>query len=225
MENNDEASKEIIFSKIVTTEENLSNRMSTPSTTMIGISPIRTKSIVALSSDGHISTSTDGTTWTTAAENTDLGDRVWRALSISPSKEEPSNPYSSTINLLPWKIQSNDTTYSFSKEVETRSTELLQYNRIPDLNKNQYIVKDLCDLNRTIRFLNDKFEGNQDSINLLYSERLTLCMKVDLKDAESKSILYKSDLVQDVYCSLTFNNQTLSFTVMSPYGTQSISKK
>ena len=134
-------------------------------------------------------------------------------------------PFNSQINLLNWKIQSNDTTYSFSKEVETRSTELLQYYRIPDLNKNQYIVKDLCDLNRTIRFLNDKFEGNQDSINLLYPEGLTLCMKVDLKDTEPKSILYKSDLVQDVYCSLTFNNQTLSFTVMSPYGTQSISKK
>ena len=183
---------------------------------------------VALSSTGYISTSIDGTTWTPAIQaiqNTNWGMRGWRALSSSPFKEEPSNPYSSTINLLPWKIQSHESTYTFSKNVELRNTELLQYYRIPDLNKNQYIVKDLCNLNRTIRFLNDKFEGNQDSINLLYPEGLTLCMKVDLKDTEPKSILYKSDLVQDVYCSLTFNNQTLSFTVMTPYGTQSISKK
>ena len=180
---------------------------------------------VALGFEGYTSTSTDGTTWTPAVRNNNLGGYFWRALSISPSKEELSNPYSSTINLLPWKVRSNSTTYSFSKEIETRGTELLQYYRIPDLNKNQYIVKDLCNLNRTIRFLNDKFEGNQDSINLLYPEGLTLCMKVDLKDTEPKSILYKSDLVHDVYCSLTFNNQTLSFTVMAPYGTQSISKR
>ena len=135
-----------------------------------------------------------------------------------------SNPFSGIINLTDWQITQGETEWSFAKDVVMRDTQLLQYYRVPDLNRNQYATKDLCNLNRKLKFLNTKFEGNEDVINFGYSEGLTLCMKVDLQDSEPKVLLYKSDLVEDVYFSLKFLNQTLSFTLNTDTNSTTISK-
>jgi hypothetical protein len=134
------------------------------------------------------------------------------------------NPFSATINLLDCKIRNGEEEWTLGKEVVVNGTELIQYYRMPDLNKNQYAVKDLCNLERKIRFLSDRFEGNEDIIDFTYSRGFTLCTKVDLKDAEPKVLLYKSDLVNDVYFSLTFLNQTLAFTIATYDGSTTISK-
>ena len=64
-----------------------------------------------------------------------------------------------------------------------------------------------------------------DDIDFSYTEGLTIIMKVDLKDAEPKVILYKSDLSDNVYFSLTFINQTLEFSMMTMNGTATLSKE
>ena len=137
---------------------------------------------------------------------------------------EISNPFSATVDLTDWEITQDTGIWSFSKEVILNNTELLQYYRIPDVNRNQYAVKDICNLSRKIKFLSDKFEGNEDVIDFSYPEGITLCMKVALTDAEPKVLLYKSDLVEDIYFSLTFMNQTLTFAMISESGITSISK-
>lgn len=135
-----------------------------------------------------------------------------------------SNPFSATINLVDWDISQGSTRWPFTKEVILNNTELLQYYNLPDYNKNQYATKDLCNLNRKIKFLSNRFEGNEDIIDFSYDEGITLCMKVALTDAEPKVLLYKSDLVEDIYFSLTFINQTLTFTVAAKEGVASVSK-
>lgn len=137
---------------------------------------------------------------------------------------EISNPFSATLDLVEWEVTQEGITYPFSQEVILNNTELLQYYRVPDLNKGQYAVKDICNLGRKIKFLSDKFEGNEDIVSFAYPEGLTLCMKFALRDVEPKVLLYKSDLVEDIYFSLTFLNQTLTFTMATQDGTASISK-
>lgn len=140
------------------------------------------------------------------------------------SSPQISNPFSATINLVDWAISQEGSNWPFTKEVILNNTELIQYYRLPNLNKNQYATKDICNLGRKIRFLSDRFEGNEDAIDFSYEEGITLCMKVALQDAEPKVLLYKSDLVEDIYFSLTFIDQTLTFTLATQDGYTSISK-
>ena len=135
-----------------------------------------------------------------------------------------SNPFSGVANLVDWKLTQGTNGWSFAEDVIKRNTQLLQYYRVPDLSRNQYTTKDLCNLNRKIKFLSNKFEGNEDIINFGYSEGLTLCMKVALQDAEPKVLLYKSDLVEDTYFSLKFIDQTLSFTLNTDTSSTTLSK-
>ena len=136
-----------------------------------------------------------------------------------------SNPFSSLIHLMDWYVEQEENSWHFGHLSITNNTKLLQYYRMPDLNKSQYVVKDICNLNRTIRFLSSEFEGNEDLINLAYPEGLTLCVKVNLKDTESKVLLYKSNLVDDIYFSLTFIDQTIAFTMVTKEGTATLYKQ
>lgn len=140
------------------------------------------------------------------------------------SSPQISNPFSATINLVDWAISQGSSSWPFTKGVILNNTELIQYYRLPNLNKNQYATKDICNLGRKIKFLSDRFEGNEDIIDFSYEEGITLCMKVALQDAEPKVLLYKSDLVEDIYFSLTFIDQTLTFTLATQDGYTSISK-
>lgn len=140
------------------------------------------------------------------------------------SSPQISNPFSATINLVDWTISQGSSNWPFTKEVTLNNTKLIQYYRLPNLNKNQYAIKDICNLGRKIKFLSDRFEGNEDIIDFLYEEGITLCMKVALQDAEPKVLLYKSDLVEDIYFSLTFIDQTLTFTLATQDGYTSVSK-
>ena len=134
-------------------------------------------------------------------------------------------PYiNGTVNLLEWEISQGTTSWVFYNLIILNNTELLQFYHIPNLNKNQYAVSDICTLEKKLRFINNKFEGNEDLINFSYSNGLSLCMKVALENATSKVIFYKSDLLEDIYCSLTFFDQTLSFSLMSEYGPITVSK-
>lgn len=135
-----------------------------------------------------------------------------------------SNPFSATINLMDWEVSQGEINWPFKKEVILNSTELLQCYNSPNYNKNQYATKDLCNLVRKLKFLSNKFTGNEDIIDFSYKEGLTLCMKVALADAEPKVLLYKSDLVNDIYFSLTFIDQTLTFTLTTKDGNYSLSK-
>ena len=172
-------SEETILLQTLDIESNLSNRMSIPETTYVGI-------------------------------NKDL-----------------INAYSSILNLFDWRgYEENEAAWSFSHIIPINNTELLQYYRTPDLYKNQYAARDLCNLDRKIRFLSNKFEGNEDVIDFTVEEGLTLCVKVNLTDAEPKILLCKSNLVSDFYFALTFLEQTLRFTMVSVDGSQaSVSKE
>lgn len=134
------------------------------------------------------------------------------------------NPYSSSLNLLNWNATQGDREFPFSHEVVLNSTNLIQYYNLPDSRNLQYAVHDLCNLDNKIRFLSNKFEGNKDIIDFSYPEGLTLCMKVDLKDSTPKVALYKSDLYNDIYFSLTLLNQTLTFSVLTSEGIVELSK-
>jgi len=136
-----------------------------------------------------------------------------------------SKAFSAVIDLIGWEIKQGEDLWIFDHDVALNDTQLIQCYRMPDLNKNQYSTKDLCNLNRKIRFLSNKFEGNDDVINFSYKEGLTLCIKVALQDAESKVLLYKSNLVNDIYFSLTFVNQELKFTMITKNGFASVSRQ
>ena len=136
-----------------------------------------------------------------------------------------SKPFSAIVDLIGWEIKQGEDLWIFDHDVALNDTQLIQCYRMPDLNKNQYSTKDLCNLNRKIRFLSNKFEGNDDVINFSYKEGLTLCIKVALQDAESKVLLYKSNLVNDIYFSLTFVNQELKFTMITKNGFASVSRQ
>lgn len=140
------------------------------------------------------------------------------------SSPQISNPFSATINLVDWTISQGSSNWPFTKEVILNDTELIQYYKLPNLNKNQYATKDICNFGRKIKFLSDRFEGNEDIIDFSYEGGITLCMKVALQDAEPKVLLYKSDLVEDIYFSLTFIDQTLTFTLATQDGYSAISK-
>ena len=141
---------------------------------------------------------------------------------ITPSA---TNPFSAQVNLLEWEIENEGEEWVFWHLANLRNTELTQYYRLPNYNRNQYATGDLCNLERKIRFLSNKFEGNTDVINLANPEGATLCMKVDLKNSEPKVLLYKSNLVNDIYFSLTFLNQELAFTMQTTEGMTTLSKE
>jgi hypothetical protein len=134
-------------------------------------------------------------------------------------------PFVGTINLLDWEMNQGINSWKFSKNVVLNDTELIQYYRVPNLSKNQYYVKDLCNEERIIRILDNRLEGNKDIIDFNDPKGLTLCMKVDLKDAEPKVLLYKSNLAGNIYFSLTFLSQTLEFSLMTSEGTVILSKE
>ena len=140
-------------------------------------------------------------------------------------KPDLTSPFSSTISLFGSGVWQGDNSWAFGPLVTVNDSTLLQYYRMPDLNKNQYLIRDICNLNRTIRFLGDTFESNEDLISTTYEKGLTLCVKANLQDVTPKVLLYKSNLVNDIYLSLTFVDQTLAFSLATKDGQVTISKK
>lgn len=142
-------------------------------------------------------------------------------LGISP---DMSLPFSSSIELLNSGIWQGENSWEFGPLTPVNEAKLLQFYRMPDLSKSQYVTRDLCNLKRTIRFLGDTFESNEDLINITYEKGLTLCIKANLQNMNPKSILYKSNLTNDIYMSLTLLNQTLTFTLAGKSKEVSVSK-
>lgn len=143
-------------------------------------------------------------------------------IGIEPDLTEP---FSSTISLYGSGVVQEYNEWLFGPYVNTNDSTLLQYYRMPDLNKDQYLVRDICNLNRTIRFLGETFESNEDLINTTYEKGLTLSIKANLQDVTPKVLLYKSNLVNDIYLSLTFLDQTLAFSLVTKDGLVTVSKK
>lgn len=125
-----------------------------------------------------------------------------------------SQPFSSgSLDLFNWTIE---TPYSYWENYEsiiTRNTELSQYYRIPDLFQSTYQVTDLCHEDNNISILENSFQGNKDLINFHNRDGFTLNIKVNLKDAEPKILLAKTNMLGDPYFVLSFLNQTLKFTI------------
>jgi hypothetical protein len=166
---------------------------------------------IALRSSGIMATSADGISWTIQSGTEGIeGSYDWYSLSRGTPYLVPQ-PFTITTNLLDWNIKNENLEWTFGHIVDLQSSKLIQYYRTPTLTRNQYSVKDICNLDKTITFVSDTFEGDGDLIDFSYEKGFTLCIKVDLQDTNPKVILYKSNLLDDVYFSLTFINQTLEF--------------
>ena len=129
-----------------------------------------------------------------------------------------------TINLLDWEVTQGESSWIFSQLNIIRNNNLKQFYRMPNYPRSQYGTKDICNLDKKINFLGNQFTGNGDFIDLSNPKGCTLCIKVNLTDFEPKVLLYKSDLKQNIYFSLTFLDQTLTFTMETSAGRVALSR-
>lgn len=126
-----------------------------------------------------------------------------------------SNPLTSGIlYLMDWEITSNEENWNTLETITKQDKNLLQYYRIPELNKESYKTRDINNPDCFIDILEDTETGNKDFIDFSHEDGFSLCVKVNLKNSSSpKVILAKTDLINNPYFTLTYFNKSLAFSL------------
>ena len=138
---------------------------------------------------------------------------------------EGSDPFTGSVDLLNCDIVSGEDSWPFGIEKVLYDKELIQYYRLPDYDRHEFSVNDLCGFARKINFLENRFSGENDLIDFSYDKGLTLCMKVFIQNSYDKTLLLKSNLIDNIYFSLSYVNNTLLFTADTGSDTIVLSKQ
>ena len=124
-----------------------------------------------------------------------------------------SNPFDGTVYMTDLKVMSEQGEWSPVVTVGTSEPQIIQYYNIPKYNRNMYVIEDMKNSDNTLTILDTSFTGNTDLIDFSSPIGFSLCTKVFLEDSEDKVLLVKTDASGNPYFSLTFEEQTVKFTL------------
>lgn len=116
-----------------------------------------------------------------------------------------SNPFTyGTLPLIDWSLSQGNRNWTNRKEIYSSNNKLLQFYHIPGYNKLFYRVYDICSDNYYLNFTDKIFKGNEDLID--FSKEFSLCLKINLKDNESKLLIAKTNKDNQELFKLEFIN-------------------
>lgn len=96
------------------------------------------------------------------------------------------------------------------EEIIEKRKALKQFYVLPKYRKIRYSTKDLCNLeDYCLTFTYKSFKGNKDEIKFSDEFNSSLCLKVNLENAEPKLILTKTNLINDPYFTILFTGDFL----------------
>ena len=137
-----------------------------------------------------------------------------------------SNPFSSGfVDLIDWYVITPSNLWQNVDSDVTNNATLAQYYRIPDLPQSNYRVTDICNEEYNIDVFENTFQGNKDLIDFHDRDGFTLCVKVDISDAEPRILLAKTDLIGNPYFILSYLGRTLYFSLYMEDEIFTLSKK
>ena len=109
-----------------------------------------------------------------------------------------------TFHLLEWSFTQADNDWVTYEDIFMQDTKLLQYYHFPVISKNSYVIHDINNPEYLIDVLDGTFTGNKDFIDLNRAKGLSLCLKVNLINDDSKLILAKVGSEGEILISIEF---------------------